>query len=57
MAETKDLRTIQHEELQKVTEVDFESEEDSEEIINSSKLRNSPKKSEKNSGQRGSIYL
>ena len=49
-AETKDMRTIQHEELQQVTEVDFESDED-EALIDSSRLGNSsPKKPEKNSG-------
>ena len=49
-AETKDMRTIQHEELQQVTEVDFESDED-EALIDSSRLGNSsPKKPEQNSG-------
>ena len=44
------MRTIQHEELQQVTEVDFESDED-EALIDSSRLGNSsPKKPEKNSG-------
>ena len=44
------MRTIQHEELQQVTEVDFESDED-EALIDSSRLGNSsPKKPEQNSG-------